>query len=46
MSCRKKEEEEVDPEQARKDLERLELIRQRRCAVRQIPSISMLHVVF
>jgi len=28
--CRKKEEEEIDPEQARKDIERLELIKQRR----------------
>ncbi len=28
--CRKKEEEEIDPEQARKDMERLELIKQRR----------------
>ena len=31
--CSKVEEEEVDPEQARKDMERLQLIKQRRCEV-------------
>ena len=31
--CSKIEEEEVDPEQARKDMERLQLIKQRRCEV-------------
>lgn len=30
LGCRKKDEEEVDPEQARKDLERLEMIRKKR----------------
>lgn len=32
LPCRKKGEEEVDPEQARKDLERLEMTRKKRCA--------------
>lgn len=31
VECRKKDEEEIDPEQLRKDMERLELIKQRRC---------------
>ena len=31
LTCRKKGEEEIDPEQARKDLERLEMTRKKRC---------------
>ena len=31
LTCRKKAEEEIDPEQARKDLERLEMTRKKRC---------------
>ena len=31
--CRKKGEEEIDPEQARKDLERLEMTRKKRCVL-------------
>ena len=31
LLCRKKDEEEIDPEQLRKDMERLEMIKQKRC---------------